>query len=68
MSERGCKSTRRANDGMKKPCLDCQDRHIGCHSKCDNYQDSLKQYDKSKYEYMAYKRDVITREIKGGRR
>ena len=52
----------------KKPCYNCEDREVGCHSSCDKYHDSLKQYDKSKYEYMAYKRDVITREIKGGRR
>ena len=53
---------------MKKPCYNCEDREVGCHSSCDRYQDSLKVYDRSKYEYIAYKRDVITREIKGGRR
>lgn len=50
-----------------KPCLDCEEREVGCHSRCNRYKDSLKQYDKAKYEYEGYQRDKKTRYIREGR-
>lgn len=35
----------------KTPCLNCQDRVIGCHSKCDKY----KAYDESNKRNRAIK-------------
>lgn len=32
--------------GIPSPCLDCEDRHIACHDKCDRYAEYRKQIDK----------------------
>ena len=26
------------NQNVKAPCLDCNDRKVGCHGKCDDYK------------------------------
>ena len=31
-----------------KSCYKCQDRHIGCHSKCKRYKQERAEYDRQK--------------------
>lgn len=33
---------------MKSYCKDCQERHEGCHSKCEHYREFLKENEKIK--------------------
>lgn len=50
---------------MRVPCLNCEDRHIGCHSGCSSYIAWKREWDKAKQEadkrqqgareYAAYK-------------
>jgi hypothetical protein len=47
------------------PCKDCEDRHIACHDRCDNYKKWKQRIDeikkaKKEYEcsrYNKYRRD-----------
>lgn len=46
---------------MKSPCTTCTERHLGCHSKCEHYQEfnehnkkRLKTIQKNKYEFYNY--------------
>lgn len=33
---------------VKYPCKDCNDRHVGCHSECDKYNEKKEENDKRK--------------------
>lgn len=47
----------------KSPCLDCPDRHPGCHSTCDKYQQFKQKKEEERKnrrvsrEYDAYMKD-----------
>ena len=59
---------------IKSPCLNCSDRHIGCHSECDKYKEftESRQSENEKIsaerisdmQYKSYKVDVLTKENK----
>lgn len=54
---------------MNFPCYGCQKREIGCHAKCDQYQEARAEADKAldaKHEYIdgwVYYKSVITKNI-----
>ena len=33
---------------MRPPCYNCQEREVGCHSRCDKYKEWTAQLEKSK--------------------
>lgn len=35
-------------------CIDCKERSIGCHSKCEKYTVALKDYEQKKEERKKY--------------
>ncbi|WP_236915708.1 hypothetical protein [Clostridium sp. Cult2] len=46
---------------MSKTCINCEDRHLGCHSKCKKYQEFKKEREKfrkkkysNNFEYKDY--------------
>jgi hypothetical protein len=41
---------------MNAPCKDCEKRHLGCHSKCEEYQAFVK-YSRAKYEANLKERE-----------
>ena len=41
----------------KTPCLDCKERHIGCHDKCERYQITRKKYTNTIDQTDEYFRD-----------
>jgi hypothetical protein len=50
-----------------KTCIDCKDRHLGCHDKCKDYKEYRKKIDKSKegreghFEYSGYMAECLWR-------
>lgn len=42
-------------------CKDCQDRYVGCHSKCEKYKAKKELHEKRKQEYKDNTNPVITR-------
>lgn len=49
---------------MRVPCLDCEEREVGCHSKCPKYKDFLIQNKKRKEddrEFYSRFGDTMTR-------
>ena len=46
-------------NGIKAPCKNCPDRELGCHGKCEKYQEyrtKVNEYNKKKHdaEFKAY--------------
>lgn len=48
----------------KSPCLDCEERHIGCHDKCERYQITRKEYTNIYDQTEEYFRDKKSYMIK----
>ena len=49
---------------MRVPCLDCEEREVGCHSKCPKYKDFLIRNQKRKEddrEFYSRFGDTMTR-------
>lgn len=46
----------------KAPCKGCQDRHVGCHGKCDRYLAFRKEADRLREERLVQRKisDYIT--------
>ena len=40
-------------------CKDCEDRFVGCHSKCDKYKKQIEEWEKAKKEYRKKKTLII---------
>lgn len=49
--------------GRTSPCKDCADRYLGCHSKCESYQEF---YKKNQEEYKKRERESDLNSILGG--
>jgi hypothetical protein len=35
---------------LKTPCMDCTERHVGCHSGCDRYKEYKENYEQIRKE------------------
>ena len=42
---------------MKYPCKDCQERHEGCHSKCEKYAEDKKEWEAIKAKMVKEKQE-----------
>ena len=51
---------------MKSPCLDCPDRHLGCHSTCEKYISFQKLHKEEKARMSEAK--LADQEFRGTRR
>lgn len=41
-----------ASFGITGPCLDCEERHPGCHSECEKYLEYRKKLDEARAKYQ----------------
>lgn len=49
----------------KAPCVDCEDRKVGCHSTCERYQEWLAEYQKTKQEIFEKSHPEVRMYIRG---